>query len=47
MIDTVGGNETIHIISYKKHSKEGLPVQLGGDKWWEEKIRKPTPLTIV
>lgn len=46
MIDTVGGNETIHVISLKKHSKEGLSVQLGRDKWWGEK-KANTPNNLI
>ena len=46
MIDIVGRNETVYVISFKG-SKGDLLVQFGRDKWWEEKTRKPTPLTIL
>lgn len=47
MIAIVGRNETVYVISFKKGSKGDLLVQFGRDKWWEEKPRKPTPLTIL
>lgn len=46
MIERVGSNKAVDVISFRKCSKASLLVQLGRDKQGEEKARKPMPLTI-